>query len=249
MNQKNDYHISFFKPTTERAKTNRNMVLWLISIWAVAVFGFHFLLRAIEKPTPEPELIAFNQVWENVKSGNASNDEVMKFAQSALHVTGKIFIDADSKKALDNGISWALMQLADSAQKIAVNTAVVDFEKVIASKTSITNADYISAKKNLIGISQNIIGLSPNSVLASILPFELHAAYFDVFTSENQTIVEACMPKYMTHNRSVLTDTKFLGFPFHYFYSAVFLLILFIALCYAYCVLTDRYNKRMDIVE
>ncbi len=248
MNQENNYHISFFKPTTERAKANRKMVLWLISIWAVAVFGFHFLLRAIETPTPEPELVTFNQVWDNVKAGNASNDEIMKFAQSALHVTGKIFIDAESRAALNNGISWAVMHLADSAQKIAVKQAVIEFE-VIFNSAELTDVNYISAKKNLTGIAQNIIGVKPNHVLANILPFELHAAGFDVFTAENKVLVEACMPKYMIHNRSVLTDTKFLGFPFHYFYSAVFLLILFIGLCLAYCIQTDRYNKKIGLVE
>lgn len=247
MNQENNYHISFFKPTTDRAKSNRSMVLWLISIWAVAVFGFHFLLRAIEKQTPEPELVTFNQVWDNVKAGNANNEEIMKFAQSALHVTGKVFIAPSDKAALDNGISWAIMQIADSAQKISLANAVADFEAV--SSLDFAEEKYTTAKKKLIGIAQNVIGITPDNVLASILPFELHTAYFDEFTKENQIIVEKCMPKYMTHNRSVLTDTRFLGFPFHYFYSAVFLLILFIGLCLAYCIRVDAYNKRMEIAD
>lgn len=247
MNQENNYHISFFKPTTDRAKSNRTMVLWLISIWAVAVFGFHFLLRAIEKPTPEPELVTFNQVWGNVKAGDASNEEIMKFAQSALHVTGKVFIDAGDKAALDNGISWAVMQLADSVQKISLANAVADFEAV--ADVDFADEKYKIAKKKLIAIAQNVICITPDNILASIIPFELHTSGFDNFTKENQAIVEKCMPKYMTHNRSVLTDTRFLGFPFHYFYSAVFLLVLFVALCYAYCIYIDRYNKKVGIQE
>ena len=249
MNQENNYHISFFKPTTDRARSNRTMVLWLVSIWAVAVFGFHFLLRAIEKPTPEPELVTFNQVWENVKTGNASTEELVKFAQSTLHVTGKVFIGADDKAALDNGISWAMIQIADSAQEVALTEALSEFETEKAKEAGITDPAYLKAKKKLTGISQAILGLSPNSVLASILPLELHSGYFDTFGTENQAIIEKCMPKYLTHNRSVLTDTRFLGFPFHYFYSAVFLLILFVGLCYAYCIYIDRYNKRVGIEE
>ncbi len=69
MDEKNNsYHISFFKPTTEQAKANRNMVVWLICVWAVAIFGFQILLRIIEKPTPEAAFITFAEVWENVKS-------------------------------------------------------------------------------------------------------------------------------------------------------------------------------------
>lgn len=247
MNQENNYHISFFKPTTDRAKSNRSMVLWLVSIWAVAVFGFHFLLRAIEKPTPEPELVAFNQVWDQVRAEEASASELATFAQAALHVTGKVFIGATDRAALDNGISWALMQMADSAQKVALNEAVINFEKV--KDAAIADADYLAAKKKLTGIAQTILGLAPNSVLATILPLELHAAFFETFTPENQAVVEKCMSKYLIHNRSVLTDTRFLGFPFHYFYSAVFLLILFVGLCYAYCIYIDRYNKKVGIEE
>lgn len=249
MEQGNDYHISFFRPTTPRALTNRNMVLWLISIWAVAIFGFHFFMKAIEKPTPEPELIVFNQVWDNVKAGNASNDEIMQFAHSALHVTGKVFIDADSRTALDNGISWAVMQLADSAQKIAITNAIFSFEKVVASTTVVSDEAYVLEKQKLSALAQQVLGLNPSLVLAKILPLELRSTGLSEFTDANKGVVEHCMPLYMTHNRSFLTDTKFLGFPFHYFYSAVFLLILFIGLCLAYCIRVDRYNKQQGIVE
>lgn len=57
------------------------------------------------------------------------------------------------------------------------------------------------------------------------------------------------MKLYMTHNQSVLTNAKFLGFPFHYFYTAVFLLILFVFLCWLYCVITDRVNIKLGLEE
>lgn len=41
----NDYRISFFKPTTPQARTNRNMVVWLVLIWFIAIFGFQTMLR------------------------------------------------------------------------------------------------------------------------------------------------------------------------------------------------------------
>jgi putative solute:sodium symporter small subunit len=57
------------------------------------------------------------------------------------------------------------------------------------------------------------------------------------------------MTKYATHNQSVLTDFAFLGFPFHYFYSGVFLLILFVFLCWLYCIRLERLQKKYSIHE
>ncbi len=57
------------------------------------------------------------------------------------------------------------------------------------------------------------------------------------------------MELYLTHNRSFLTDTSFLGFPLHYYYTAQFLLILFIGLCLIYARVTDKMNKRLGIEE
>jgi putative solute:sodium symporter small subunit len=57
------------------------------------------------------------------------------------------------------------------------------------------------------------------------------------------------MEKHLTHNRSVLTDTKFLGFPFHYFYTAVFLLVLFVGLCLVYCRLMDDLSAKYGMEE
>lgn len=59
----------------------------------------------------------------------------------------------------------------------------------------------------------------------------------------------AAMELYLTHNRSGLTDTRFLGFPFHYWYTAQFLLILFIGLCLIYARATDKMNKRLGIED
>ena len=249
MDKENNYHISFFKPTTDRSKYNRNMVLLLVSIWAVAIFGFHFLLRAIEKPTPEPQLITFIEVWDNVKSGDATADEITKFAQSTLHVAGKVFISTKHRAAIDNGITWATMQLADSAQKIAITDALVNFEKAANEASAVTDKEYIEAKLKLGALTQSVLNLNPNDILSKILPLELRSSGMDIFTEENKTIVETCMPFYTIHNRSVLTDTKFLGFPFHYFYTAVFLLILFIGLCWVYCYKVDKYNEKLGIVE
>lgn len=249
MNEKNNYHISFFRPTTQRAKTNRNTVLWLVGIWAIGIFGFQFFLRAIEKPTPEPELLAFNEVWASVKNNSATDAELRTFSKSVLHVAGKVFINSKDRLAINNGLSWALNELADSAQQSSLEQALIEFETKADQNLAVSDQDYVRAKQKLGALASSIIGLPANSVLASILPLELKSDASSEFTMENKVIIENCMPKYLIHNRSVLTDTRFLGFPFHYFYTAVFLLILFIGLCYAYCVRVDSYNNKMDIAE
>ena len=249
MDKENNYHISFFKPTTDRSRYNRNMVLWLVSIWAVAIFGFHFLLKIIEKPTPEPQLITFNEVWDNIKAGNATNEEIKKFAQSTLHVAGKVFITPEHRAALDNGISWATMQLADSSQKVAIANALSKFETATINAQTVSDSDYIMAKQELGALSSVVLELNLGEILAKILPLELKSASIDKLTDENMAIIESCMPHYTIHNRSVLTDTQFLGFPFHYFYTAVFLLILFIGLCWVYCYRVDKFNEKIEISE
>ncbi len=57
------------------------------------------------------------------------------------------------------------------------------------------------------------------------------------------------MSLYHTHNRSFLTDTSLFRFPLHYYYTAQFLLILFIVLCLVYARVTDKLNKRLGIEE
>lgn len=249
MQQEKDFHISFFKPTTKRASYNRNLVIWLVSIWAIAIFGFHIVLRIIEKPTPEPELTAFNEVWPAVKSGNAGEEELRDFALSALHVTGKLFIAPADRAALDNGITWATFQLADGTNREKLSSSLKDFNEILQSEKGMNDPGYEEAKKSIIQQATSVLNLEETHVLANFLPFELQPQLAGEFTKENMEIVEAAMPVYLTHNRSVLTNIKFLGFPFHYFYTAVFLLILFIGLCFVYCVQIDKYNKRIMISE
>lgn len=40
--------------------------------------------------------------------------------------------------------------------------------------------------------------------------------------------------------KSFITEFQFLGFPFHYWYSAQFVIALFVGLCYCYCKFIDK---------
>lgn len=59
----------------------------------------------------------------------------------------------------------------------------------------------------------------------------------------------AVMEKYCTHPRGPLTDFKFLGFPFHYWYTAQLLLIIFVLLCLAYALRIEKLYRKHDFVE
>jgi putative solute:sodium symporter small subunit len=78
---------------------------------------------------------------------------------------------------------------------------------------------------------------------------ELSAENTGKLTSETINSLPGIMKKYLIHNQSFLTDFKFLGFPFHYFYTAIFLLILFVGLCWLYCVKADSLNAKLGIVD
>jgi putative solute:sodium symporter small subunit len=245
----NDYHISFFKPTTAQAKWNRNLAIKLILIWAVAVFGFHFLLRAIEKPTPEEAYVQYEKVWENISKENASIEEMQKFAHSSLSVLGKVFIKTEQKNALQNAVSWSAFQLADSAQKIMLIDEVVKFETLKSEINSISDPEYIATKRSLSELASSILGLAQNDVRTKLISLELASSDMKVFKAESKELIPSIMSTYLIHNQSFLTDFKFLGFPFHYFYSAVFLLILFVFLCWLYCVRVDKMHLELDIDE
>ena len=245
----NDYHISFFKPTTKQAKWNRNIVVLLVLIWAVAIFGFQFLLKIIEKPTPEQAYITYEKVWDNVKSENASISELQEFASSTLSVLGKVFIKPQDKAALNNALSWAAYQIADSTQKELLMNLTIKHEGIKANITSISDEEFIKSKEELSVLASKIIGFESNDIKTKLIANELSSAGMEVFNSENKELIPCTMSTYLIHNQSFLTDFKFLGFPFHYFYTAVFLLILFVFLCWLYCVRVDKMNIELDIED
>ena len=248
-NKTDDYHISFFKPTTPQALYNRNMVVWLVLIWVIAIFGFQVLLRILEKPTPEADYITFQSVWPQVEKGDASEKELIQFGQSTLSVLGKIMLSGEDKPVLNDALSYSVYQLTPDSLKEERIAMISKFEERRASIKNISNSNYIKAKKNLSNELSPVLNLSTTDVRSTILPLELKSGGIESLSEESKTKLPVVMKKYMVHNQSVLTNFKFLGFPFHYFYTAVFLLILFVGLCWLYCILTDRVNAKLDIAD
>jgi putative solute:sodium symporter small subunit len=246
---KDDFHISFFKPTTESARHNRNMVVQFVIIWAVAIFGFQILLRIVQKPTPEPAYLQFQSEWPEFIKGGRNQDNLKAISQSALMVLGKVNINPVDRSALDNLVSYAAINIADSIQKVELISKLASFEEMAIATENITSPDYVASKNELIPVLQNIFGLSPLDVRGKIAPLEVHSSMMDGISEANISIIENAMKFYLTHNRSFLTDTRFLGFPFHYFYTAFFLLVLFVGLCWLYCIRTDKFNKDYGIED
>ena len=247
--EKNDYHISIFKPTTDSARRNRNMVLQFVLIWAVAIFGFQILLKILEKPTPEPAYTIYETAWDAILAGNMEVSNLQDVSQSALSVLGKVAIDPIHRQALNNAVSWMAYNIADSVQKQRLINALSEFEEIVSVTVNVTDDAYVGKKNQLIPVLQDIFNLHPNDVRGEIAPLEVKSSLMESFDADNRKIFEEAMGLYLIHNRSVLTDTRFLGFPFHYFYTAVFLLILFVGLTWLYCVRTDMFNKKYGIED
>jgi uncharacterized membrane protein len=243
-----EYRTSFFKPANERSRANRNISLWLLIIWAVAVFGFQFALRIIEKPTPEPELVAYHEIKDNLCKKTLSSSEIQDFAKINLHVLAKVFVSKEERIILQDALNWSFFNLAGESQAY-LKQEIENFEKVEANTTDILDKTYQTAKLQLMDISAPILGIEKEDIRTQILPLELRSDYYTELDEEKMAEIDRILNKYMTHNESFLTNTRFLGFPFHYFYSAVFLLILFIFLCWLYCIQADAKNKKFNIVD
>jgi len=242
-----DYHISFFKPTTDSARRNRNMVVQLVLIWAVAIFGFQFLLKILEKPTPEPSLGIFENNWPAVEQGKASSMELQASSQAVLSVLGKVAIQPDHRQMLHDALSSMAWQLA--LEKEELKAHVAEFENLAASAGHIADEAYLKKKSELIPILAGIFGLEPVDVRTKIAPLEIKSSMMESFDAAGKEQIGGIMSLYLTHNQSFLTDARFLGFPFHYFYTAIFLLILFVGLCWLYCIRTDQFNKKYGIED
>jgi putative solute:sodium symporter small subunit len=86
-----------------------------------------------------------------------------------------------------------------------------------------------------------------DKIMTDLLPLAL--APGSVFSQADAAKLPEIMALYLTHNESFLTRARFMGFPFHYWYTAQFLLILFVVLCIIYAVSLDRLNAKFGLIE
>lgn len=253
----NEYHFSLFKPNSDYSRRVRNIVISMLVTWAIAVFGFQILLRVLEKPTPEASYTLYESVWGRVVDGTAGIDEKKSFVESLTFVLGKSGLKPEHRAPLVNALDWGVYSSADSLNKslllAAVTSMKVHREGLSASKTdedfNLYKNQIDATKKEVLTLLNTLHGIDPGSLQAGVMAFNLGTSDVNQLSEEAKIAIPAIMQTYLIHNQSVLTDTKFIGFPFHYFYTAVFLLLLFVLLCLLFSMRIDRLQKKFNIVE
>jgi uncharacterized membrane protein len=236
----NDYNFSLFKPGSPYGRKNRNLIVTLVIIWFVAVFGFQFLLLLFEKPTPEKSLIVFESVWENIKTGKATDQEKKDFVNSLVAVAGKSTLKPANKIVLDNALTRVVFDMVSDPEKVILSDHVKEYTRL--------KSDLSRIKTSINSIANERTGIDPTNNKEAILPYHLNADNTELSTDDTEALPEI-MKLYLTHNQSFLTDTKILGFPLHYFYTAEFLLILFVGLCLFYSMRTTQLQKKFSVKE
>lgn len=233
MTDSEKYNVNFFKPLSDHAKANKKLIIILASIWFVAVFGFQFLLMALNEPTPEKSYTTFQEVWpqvvENTDSTCVSKQEL---AKTFLYVLGKnVAVKDNHKMVLKNALSRLVFTMVPDSMNGVLKEEPGEESIALFNKT--------------IGLSNEGFDI----LLADLLTTSIVKVEGNPISEECIAAIPGIMELYLIHNQNVLTDFRFLGFPFHYWYTAQFLLIMFVVLCLIYAVLTDRTNKKYDFVE
>ena len=184
MESSDNYNSSLFRPRNLHGRKNRNVILTMLLIWAVAVFGFQFLLRAIEKPVPEKALENFEKLWPSVRAGQGSQTDKTAFLNSLVQVRGKITLSADDKKLFSDAISTMTNQLLPDNIKNELNVSVADVNSLRSKLPELKDQEYLDTKRKIAELSDNISGLTASytgikkgSLESSILLFSLKSEF------------------------------------------------------------------------
>jgi len=246
----NEYHFNLFKPTTEHGRKNRNIIITMVLIWFISVFGFQLLLVILQKPTPEKSLVQFETVWPGIRSGTADVQEQRTFINSLLAVYGKSTVKKSDREVLRQGVSAVVFGMVHDSEKVVLSGQINEFRSAREQLSKANDAQFSELQTSLIESKHRIssmlnerLGLIPDGLEATLLPYCLNDQGNQI-TPELEEALPAVMNLYLVHNQSVLTDTKFIGFPFHYFYTAEFLLILFVLLCLIYSYRIEALDKK-----
>ena len=251
----NEYNFNLFQPVSPYGRKNRNLIITLLTIWFVAIFGFQLLLLLVQKPTPEKTLLTFESVWESVKTGKATVQEKMDFINSLVAVAGKSTVKPANRIVLDNALTWSVFSMVSDSEKVTLSQLILELRTIKDKLPKAKDAEYALMQSDLLRIKTDInaianekTGIDPTNNKAAILPYNLNAENKELSAADMEALPKI-MKLYLTHNQSFLTDTKFLGFPFHYFYTAEFLLILFVGMCLFYSIRITQLQKKFSILE
>ena len=251
----NEYNFNLFQPVSPYGRKNRNLIITLLIIWFVAVFGFQLLLLLVQKPTPEKTLLTFESVWENVKTGKATVQEKMDFVNSLVAVAGKSSVKPANRIVLNNALTWSVFGMVSDSEKVILSQLIMELRTIKDKLPKAKDAEYALMQSDLLRIKTDInaianekTGIDPTNNKAAILPYNLNAENKELSATDMEALPEV-MKLYLTHNQSFLTNSKIIGFPFHYFYTAEFLLILFVCMCLFYSIRVTQLQKKFLIKE
>ena len=233
MTNTEEYNVNFFKPMSDHARTNKKLIATLAIIWFCAVFGFQALLMVLNEPTPEPAFTTFQNVYpEVVNHQDAAIESKQQFSRTLLSVLGKNIAVADNHKAvIKQALSSTVVSMLSESENQIIQSGA--------------NEEFIAAAKTSIGLADEGF----DKIMVDLLPYSLVKVESDQLSAEVKETLPGIMELYLVHNQNALTDFNFLGFPFHYWYTAQFLLILFVVLCLVYALIIDRTSKKFNFVE
>jgi hypothetical protein len=256
MKSSESYNFSLFNPRNLHGRKNRNVILTMLLIWVVAVFGFQFLLRGIQRPTPEKTLMLFESSWPAVLAGEETGVDYPSFLRALVLVQGKNSVKPGDQNVISNAISCVTYKMVPDSVKEAIISKIAETGSLKQQIAKARDQEYIDIRnrivelnRSLAEISQPYSALSPGTLEAAIFTGSLKETCPESFGDSAFDRLPEIMKLHLTHNQSVLTDTPLLGFPFHYFYTAVFLLILFVGLCIVYNILVEWRLGKEGVVE
>ncbi len=227
------YEVNFFKPLSDHAKANTKLIKILAIVWAVGVFGFQFLLMLLNQPTPEKSYDIYQSVYPAVVEDAAATPQMkIDFVKSLLHVLGKnIAVKDDHKSVLKNSLTWTVASIQpDSVKPIFFSEPDKSTFDLAAKTLNLQNSGF-------------------DKIMIDLLPTSLVKIESEAFPEEYKSALPGIMELYLVHNQNFFTDFIFLGFPFHYWYTAQFLLIMFVVLCIIYAVSIEKANIKHNFVE
>lgn len=256
MESSDNYNFSLFKPRNLHGRKNRNVIFSMLLIWAVAVFGFQFLLRGIQKPTPEKILADFETLWPQAISKDLISTDYKTLLNSLIQVKGKNTVKPVDQKILNEAISCITFTVIPDSIKSFILDGISNINAMKERISEVKDQEFLDLKASILEAEKIISlkaapynGFADRSLEEKIFLGSLQEIYPGSLSDNSFVRLPEIMKLYLTHNQSVLTDTIFLGFPFHYFYTAVFLLILFVCLCIIYNILIEWRLRKEGIVE
>ncbi len=260
------YHTNFFSPPSGFSRDNSKLISLMLVVWFVCVFGFQILLKVIEKPTPEANYNRYSELWPDYQKGILDIEGKKDMANIYLNLMARHIslrnnemlqsaFTAIANDCMDDNLKTEYSSVLSERMTLRTELKTLKAQDPVNSETISKLDGQLSANYRLVQAMANklapLLGLNINDSMdklhIGLIPWAVLPLDKGVLSADFITELPKIMAKHLIHNRSVLTDTKVLGFPLHYGYSAVFLLCLFVVLCIIYCIAFDKISHKHGI--